>query len=55
MQHVEAHRECDDSAKNGGAESEIVTLIYNISSHLQNLPVQEIKCIPNHLTLSGPT
>lgn len=55
MQHFEAHKGRDDSAKNRGAESEIVTFISNISNHLQNRPGQEIKYNPNHFTLSGPT
>lgn len=53
MQRSEAHKEHDDSAKNGGAESEIVAFVYNISNHLQI--GQEIKHDQNHLTLSGPT
>ena len=53
--HFEAHKGCDDSAKNGGAESETVTFICNISNHIWNPPGREIKYYPNHLTLSGPT
>lgn len=58
MQTFEAHKGRDDSAKNGGAASEIVAFS---SIQLQDFKLpsnplgQEIKHNPSHLTLSGPT
>lgn len=54
MQHFE-HKGHDYSSKNGGAGSEIVTVINNISNYLQNSLRHEKIYNPNLLTLSGPT